>query len=63
MSNTVTKSLDTKIAHILADPSCGDFIIADAKDADMGAGMAAPGMSPEHHSQKGASGRWLSIVS
>jgi len=53
VSNTVTKSLDTKIARILADPSCGDFIIADAKDADMAAGMAAPGMSPEHHSQEG----------
>ena len=25
------KSLDTKIANILADPSCKDFILADAK--------------------------------
>ncbi|MEX2216377.1 MAG: hypothetical protein WD768_19855 [Phycisphaeraceae bacterium] len=47
------KSLDQKIARILADPSCGDFILADAKDADMAAGMAAPGKSPEHHAHEG----------
>ncbi len=47
------KSLDQKIARILAEPSCKDFILADAKDADMAAGMAAPGKSPEHHSQEG----------
>jgi hypothetical protein len=47
------KSLDIKIARILADPSCRDFILADAKDADMAGGMAAPGKSPEHHSQEG----------
>lgn len=47
------KTLDTKIARILADPSCKDFILADAKDADMAGGMAAPGKSPEHHSQEG----------
>ena len=43
------KSLDRKLAHILADPSCRDFILADAKDADMAFGLAAPGRSPEHH--------------
>ena len=48
-----TKSLDTKLARILADPSCDDFILADAKDADMAAGMAAPGKSPEHHAGEG----------
>ena len=37
------KSLDTKLTRILADPSCSDFILADAKDADMAGGMAAPG--------------------
>ena len=37
------KSFDTKLAHIQSDPSCADFILADAKDADMGAGLAAPG--------------------
>tara|TARA_Y100000588_G_scaffold380335_1_gene464035 strand:- start:1543 stop:2727 length:1185 start_codon:yes stop_codon:yes gene_type:complete len=47
------KSLDTKLARILADPTCGDFIIADAKDADMAFGIAAPGQSPEHHAQEG----------
>jgi hypothetical protein len=44
------KSLDRKIARILADPSCRDFIIADAKDADMAFGLASAGKSPEHHS-------------
>ena len=48
-----TKSLDTKLAHILADPSCNDFLLADAKDADMAGGMAAPGKSPEHHAGEG----------
>ncbi len=37
------KTLDIKLARILADPSCKDFILADAKDADMAGGMAAPG--------------------
>ena len=48
----VQKSLDQKIARILADPSCRDFIIADAKDADMAFGLAAPGKSPEHHAHE-----------
>jgi hypothetical protein len=43
------KSLDRKLARILADSSCKDFIIADAKDADMAFGLAAPGRSPEYH--------------
>jgi hypothetical protein len=37
------KSFDIKLARILADPSCRDFILADAKDADMAMGLAAPG--------------------
>ena len=38
------KSLDQKLANIHADPSgARDFILADAKDADMAAGMAATG--------------------
>ena len=47
------KSLDQKIARILADPSCTDFMLADAKDADMAYGIAAPGKSPEHHAIEG----------
>lgn len=39
----VEKSLDIKLRRILTDPSCSDFIIADAKDADMAGGLAAPG--------------------
>lgn len=37
------KSFDVKLRRILADSSCRDFILADAKDADMGFGLAAPG--------------------
>ena len=47
------KSLDRKIARIFADRSCRDFILADAKDADMAFGLSAPGRSPEHHCQEG----------
>lgn len=47
------KSLDRKIARILADRSCRDFILADAKDADMAFGLSAPGKSPEHHAHEG----------
>ena len=46
------KSLDTKLARIKADPACRDFIIADAKDADMAFGIAAPGKSPEMHAHE-----------
>jgi hypothetical protein len=38
------KSLDLKLARIVADPSCRDFILADAKDADMAFGLASPGV-------------------
>jgi hypothetical protein len=44
------KSLDRKLAAIHADPNCREFIIADAKDADMALGLGAPGQSPELHS-------------
>lgn len=49
---TKLKTLDIKLARIIADPSCGDFILADAKDADMAFGIAAPGQSPEHHAHE-----------
>ena len=40
----MTKTLDQKLAAIHADPhGCKEFILADAKDADMGFGIAAPG--------------------
>src|SRR5947207_7402368 len=46
----VAKSLDTKLARIHADPhGAKDFILADAKDADMALGIGAPGKSPEAH--------------
>ena len=37
------KSLDRKLAAIHADPNCREFILADAKDADMALGLGAPG--------------------
>ena len=43
------KSLDRKLAAIHADPNCREFILADAKDADMALGLGAPGKSPELH--------------
>src|SRR3979490_867723 len=47
----VAKSLDQKLARIHADPrGCKDFILADAKDADMALAIGAPGKSPEAHS-------------
>jgi hypothetical protein len=46
----VEKSLDRKLARIHADPrGCKDFILADAKDADMALAIGAPGRSPEAH--------------
>ena len=47
------KSLDQKLANIQQDPSCGDFILADAKDADMGGGVAAPGPRDPRAPDKG----------
>ena len=45
------KSLDEKLSRIHADPrGAKDFILADAKDADMALGLGATGRSPEAHS-------------
>ena len=47
----VEKTLDRKLQRIHADPhGCKDFILADAKDADMAMAIGAPGKSPEAHS-------------
>jgi hypothetical protein len=44
------KSLDVKLARIHADPrGCKEFILADAKDADMALSIGAPGRSPESY--------------
>jgi hypothetical protein len=46
----IQKSLDARLARIYADPSGSkDFILADAKDADMALSIGAPGRSPESH--------------
>ena len=50
MSEQGVKALDRKLAAIAADPhGSREFILADAKDADMAFGMGAPGQSPERH--------------
>ncbi len=50
MTDFSTKSLDRKLSAIALDPSGSrEFILADAKDADMAFGMGAPGRSPERH--------------
>src|SRR6267142_2759018 len=47
----MNKSLDQKLARIHANPKGSmDFILADAKDADMALSIGAPGRSPEAHS-------------
>jgi hypothetical protein len=39
------KSLDRKLAVLRANPDANEFILADAKDADMAFGVGAPGKS------------------
>ena len=52
---TIAKSLEWKLAAIHADPAnCPEFILADAKDADMAFGVGAPGRSPERPDGPGA---------
>ena len=51
-SVVMEKSLDIKLARILKDRSCEDFILADAKDGDMAYGLSAPGLSPENYSSE-----------
>lgn len=43
------KSLDRKLRAIQANPNSREFILADAKDADMALGIGSPGKSPEAH--------------
>jgi hypothetical protein len=46
----MAKTLDEKLRRIHADPTgAKDFILADAKDADMALGLGATGRSPEAH--------------
>ena len=63
MSSPVPKRLDEKLARIRAGKAVrGDFIIADAKDADMAFGVTAPG--PGNclpHSNREAGGCWKTL--
>ncbi len=45
----VLKSLDRKLKALRANPQANEFILADAKDADMAFGIGAAGLSPENH--------------
>jgi hypothetical protein len=40
---TVRKTLDEKLAKLRENPTARDFILADAKDGDMGLGIGCPG--------------------
>ncbi|HWB00843.1 MAG TPA: hypothetical protein VG713_20265 [Pirellulales bacterium] len=54
------KSLDQKLAAIHADPAgAKDFIIADAKDADMGFGISSPG---KHRTADGVETRFRTLA-
>jgi hypothetical protein len=54
------KRLDEKLRRILADPTgCRDFMIADAKDGDMGGGRPAPG--PLYDAEGGLTGRFKTL--
>lgn len=48
----VTKSFDRKLAQLKADPSCREFILADAKDGDMGFGIGAPGLDQRRRNER-----------
>ena len=54
----IQKTLDARLARMLANPSVDDFILADAKDADMAHGITAPGVD---HSTTGATTRRRSL--
>src|SRR5450631_201622 len=41
------KTLDVKLAALKSDPTCREFILADAKDADMAFGISSPGKAPD----------------
>src|SRR3954469_20268081 len=45
----MVKSLDRRLGGIRANPGSREFLLADAKDADMAFGIGAPGRSPEAH--------------
>jgi len=50
------KSLDQKISNIRSNPTnAKDFILADAKDADMAFGLASPGKDPATGKQRSLS--------
>ena len=54
----MNKTLDEKLARLQADSSCRDFILCDAKDPDLGAGLAAAGLD---HTQGSASNTFRSM--
>ena len=58
------KRLDQKITNILHDPAgAKDFIIADAKDADIAFGVTAPGPAAgsRRHGYNESEGCWKTL--
>lgn len=55
------KTFDEKITRIRNDSSCRDFILADAKDGDMGLGIAAPGIAFPQEEKSASSFRTLQM--
>lgn len=57
------KRLDEKLARIRSGRATrGDFIIADAKDADMAFGITAPGPDETRRSHSESHGRWKTLA-
>ncbi|GAT32654.1 hypothetical protein TSACC_21053 [Terrimicrobium sacchariphilum] len=57
------KRLDEKLARIRAGrATAADFIIADAKDADMAFGITAPGPEESKFNQSESQGRWKTLA-
>jgi hypothetical protein len=54
----MNKTLDEKLVRLQADSSCQDFILCDAKDPDLGAGLAAAGLD---HTRGSAPNRFRSM--
>ncbi|MBD3374942.1 hypothetical protein GF406_07915 [candidate division KSB1 bacterium] len=59
------KSLDAKLVSILQNSSSNEFILADAKDADMAFGIRCTGQDPEDHGSETryrSLSRWQEII-
>ena len=46
------KSLDKKLQRLHADPNCREFILTDAKDAELGFGLSSPGTNRDEDRER-----------